>query len=59
LSSEGPDVTAPGVSLRADWMNGWDRKTMDKIVENCLRPARECGVGLLGDGTRLRPVVTD
>jgi len=59
FSSDGPDVTAPGVSVHADWMNGWDRKTMDKIVENCLRPARECGVGLLGDGTRLRPVVND
>lgn len=59
FSSDGPDVTAPGVSLHADWMNGWDKSTMDKIVENCLRPARECGVGLLGDGMRLSPVVKE
>ncbi|WP_237853841.1 DUF1996 domain-containing protein [Rhodohalobacter sulfatireducens] len=48
-----------GICAHADWMNGWDPKTMEKIVENCLRPARECLVGLLGDGTRLDPVITD
>lgn len=59
FSSDQPHVAAPGVSLHADWMNGWDTEIMALIVENCLRPARECGVGLLGDGTRLRPVVRD
>ena len=59
FSSDRPDAIAPGVSLHADWMNGWDPEIMAMIVENCLRPARECGVGLLGDGTRLRPVVQD
>ncbi|MEL6782148.1 MAG: DUF1996 domain-containing protein [Pseudomonadota bacterium] len=59
FSSDQPDVMAPGVSLHADWMNGWDPAIMEAIVENCLRPARECGVGLLGDGTRLLPVVRD
>jgi hypothetical protein len=59
FSSDRPDVTAPGVSLHADWMNGWDPEIMEAIVDNCLRPARECGVGLLGDGTRLWPIVRD
>lgn len=59
FSSDQPGATAPGVSLHADWMNGWDPEIMNMIVENCLRPARECGVGLLGDGTRLRPVVQE
>ncbi|MEO0668187.1 MAG: DUF1996 domain-containing protein [Pseudomonadota bacterium] len=59
LSSDRPEVTIPGVSLHADWMNGWDPEIMETIVENCLRPARECGVGLLGNGTRLWPVVRD
>ena len=59
FSSDRPDVTAPGASLHADWMNGWNPEIMEAIVENCLRPARECGVGLLGDGTRLSPVVLD
>ena len=57
FSSDRPDVTAPGVSLHADWMNGWDPEIMETIVRNCLRPARDCGVGLLGDGARLWPVV--
>lgn len=51
--------TTGGVTLHADWMNGWDPDIMNTIVENCLRPARECMVGLLGDGTRLDPVVVD
>ncbi len=59
LSSDGPDVACPGVSLHADWMNGWDTPIMQSIVENCLQPARECGVGLLGDGTRLRSILRD
>lgn len=59
FSSDSPDATAAGVSLHADWMNGWDKNIMAKIVDHCLRPAQECGVGLLGDGTRLRPVVKD
>jgi hypothetical protein len=40
-------------------MNGWDSETMKRIVANCLNTAFECSVGLLGDGTRLRPVVLD
>lgn len=59
FSSDQTNVTAPGVTLHADWMNGWDPEIMEMIVENCLQSARECGVGLLGDGTRLRPVVKE
>jgi hypothetical protein len=40
-------------------MNGWDEDVMDTIVERCLHEARECMVGLLGDGTMLRPVPLD
>jgi len=57
FSSDLPDVAAPGASRQEDWMNGRDARIMDAIVENCLRPGRDCGVGLLGNGTRLRPVV--
>jgi hypothetical protein len=59
FSSDQSNIEAPGVSLHADWMNGWDAEIMDLLVENCLRQARECGVGLLGNGSRLRPVVRD
>ena len=48
-----------GFSAHADWINGWDRATMNKIVNNCLKPARDCEVGLLVDGTKLRPVVVN
>ena len=58
FSSDGPG-TPGGQSLHADWMNGWDPEIMATIVRECLRPAKECMVGLLGDGTRLDPVVVD
>ncbi|MEL6922201.1 MAG: DUF1996 domain-containing protein [Pseudomonadota bacterium] len=58
FSSDRPEVSRPGVSFHGDWMNGWKPQIMNLIVENCIRPARECGVGLLGNGKRLRPVVT-
>jgi hypothetical protein len=54
----GADIIG-GSSVHADWMNGWDSETMKLIVANCLNTAFECSVGLLGDGTRLRPVVLD
>jgi len=37
FASDRADATAPGVSLHADWMNGWDPEIMAMIVENCLR----------------------
>ena len=48
-----------GLTLHADWMNGWDQDVMETIVKQCLRPAKECMVGLLGNGTRLKPVELD
>ncbi len=48
-----------GVSVHADWINGWDPEIMETIVTRCLQPARECLVGLLGDGTRLEPVLEE
>jgi hypothetical protein len=58
--SSSMNPAAPGgTSFHGDWMNGWDEATMQTIVENCLHGALECGVGLLGNGLRLRPVVED
>ncbi len=45
-----------GTTFHGDWMNGWDEDVMTTIVENCLHGTLECMVGLLGDGTRLKPV---
>lgn len=42
-----------GLSLHADWMNGWDEAIMGRIVKNCLNKAIDCGVNYLGDGQAL------
>lgn len=57
LASDPEGGALGGVSAHADWMNGWDADVMQRVVANCLNPAVECGVGLLGDGMRLRSVV--
>ena len=59
FSSDMGDGTIGGSSVHAVWMNGWDQDVMTTIVENCLNRAQECLVGLLGDGTRLRPIPLD
>ena len=56
FSSDMGEEVPGGASLHGDWMNGWNKTVMDKIVHNCLNKARECMVGLLGDGTRLTPI---
>jgi hypothetical protein len=54
LSSDMYSNSLPGgASAHADWMNGWDPATFRAILNNCLRPGRDCGVGLLGDGRRI------
>lgn len=58
FSSDKPG-SIPGSSIHADWMNGWHPEIMDKVVLNCLNTGFDCVVGLLGDGTRLRPVELD
>ena len=42
-----------GYSAHADWMNGWNPAIMQTLVTRCINQARDCGVGLLGDGTTL------
>ena len=48
-----------GLTLDADWTNGWDEDIMKRFFDNCPRPAKECMVGLLGDGTLLFSVESD
>lgn len=59
FSSDMGTKTVGGSSVHADWMNGWDETIMQRIVKNCLNKAQECMVGLLGDGTRLKPIPLD
>ena len=54
LSSDMNASHPRGSSLHGDWMNGWDVDIMALIVQNCINPGHDCGVGLLGDGTRLQ-----
>jgi hypothetical protein len=42
-----------GYSGHADWMNGWDTATMKSLVTHCLNAAKDCGVGLIGNGQAL------
>ena len=54
LASDNYDKTIPGgYSLHADWFNGWDPKVLETFVKNCLQANKDCGVDVLGDGTRL------
>jgi hypothetical protein len=59
FSSDLHKGTSGGITAHADWMNGWDPDIMERIVEQCLKPAKECMVGLLGDGTRLESVIEE
>lgn len=56
LSSDIDADTPGGVTTHADWMNGWDEDVMSTIVTTCINRSLDCGVGNLGDGTRLRPI---
>lgn len=54
LASDNYPTTSPGgYSGHADWVNGWDEAVMAKIINNCIKPGRDCHSFLLGDGTTL------
>lgn len=46
---EGP----AGYSGHADWWNGWDSDTFDRVVRNCYAGGYDCSMNLLGDGQML------
>lgn len=48
-----------GYSLHADWMNGWDEPTLNRMVKNCLNNPKNCGGPNLGDGQTLYGVNQD
>lgn len=52
LSSD-MDMSARGSTGHADWVNGWDKATSDKWINNCLNTQSDCHAELLGDGTAL------
>ena len=61
LASDNYSTTyAGGYSLHADWMNGWDEGTINRVVKNCLNNPRDCGgASNLGDGQKLYGVNSD
>jgi hypothetical protein len=42
-----------GYSGHADWWNGWDSATFDRIIRNCFAGGYDCSMNLLGDGQML------
>ncbi len=50
LSSDNYVGGAGGISGHADWMNGWDERVMNQIVNGCLRARKDCHADLLGNG---------
>jgi hypothetical protein len=52
-----PATTRGGLSLHADWMNGWDEAIMGRIVTHCLNKSIDCGVNYLGDGQALKTIL--
>lgn len=46
-------VLPGGLSLHADWFNGWHPAVMDTILENCIQKGLDCHDGNLANGYRL------
>ncbi|MEM9616148.1 MAG: DUF1996 domain-containing protein [Actinomycetota bacterium] len=55
LSSDNYDRNLPGgYSAHGDWIAGWDPSIMDRLIQNCFRPAHDCRHNNLNDGQGLR-----
>lgn len=56
LASDMYEVTeqqAGGLSLHADWFNGWHPSIMAALLENCIQQELDCHDGNLANGYRL------
>ncbi|MFT6732443.1 MAG: hypothetical protein ACJAS9_000623 [Polaribacter sp.] len=42
-----------GMSIHADWMNGWHPELMQMLLDNCLKQGLDCHDGNLANGFRL------
>lgn len=47
------DEASGGLSIHADWINGWHPTVMQTILENCIQGGLDCHDGNLANGTRL------
>ena len=52
LSSD-HDGNAAGLSIHADFFEGWNRTVMSTFISNCINPSKDCHAYLLGNGTTL------
>jgi hypothetical protein len=50
---EASDANSGGMSLHADWMNGWQPELMQMLLDNCLKQGLDCHDGNLANGFRL------
>ncbi len=50
--TEDGDVLFPGGSLHADWFGGWADVAIDSWIEGCFETARNCPLGLNGQGVQ-------
>ncbi|MFT5195118.1 MAG: hypothetical protein ACI9EW_002248 [Cellvibrionaceae bacterium] len=56
LASDNYEITEQdqgGLSLHADWFNGWHPAVMEAILETCIKDRYDCHNGNLVDGWRL------
>ena len=52
------DMGRPGgVTLHADWMNGWRPSILSTWHRECIQEGRDCIAGQLGDGRVLEPTM--
>jgi hypothetical protein len=55
LSSD-TDMSLPAfITAHGDWAMGMDQGVQKMLIENCLKPIKDCGAHLLGNGKRLVP----
>jgi hypothetical protein len=50
---EATDTNSGGMSLHADWMNGWQPELMQMLLDNCIKQGLDCHDGNLANGFRL------
>lgn len=58
LSSDTDRQMPGGTSAHADWFNGWDRPTMEKVTRVCINGERDCRIGLVPFPPGQAPIAT-
>ena len=60
IASDGYSTDLPGgYSMHADWMNGWQQRTLNTIIAEIINKSLDAGVNNLGNGQQLGSVLND